>query len=153
MAMNDGTWARHANPWSVYTRVPVLLVLALAIWSRVWFGWWSLIAIGAVVVWIVVNPRAFPPPERLDSWASRGVLGERYWLARKFRPIPKHHERSALLLSSMAAASLLPMAWGLWVLNPWAAFGGALLSSVFKLWFVDRMAWLHDDMAGGREFS
>jgi hypothetical protein len=26
---------RHANPWSVYTRIPISLLLTVAIWSRV----------------------------------------------------------------------------------------------------------------------
>ncbi len=38
MAMDDTTWARHANPWSVWTRVPILPALALAIYSRAWIG-------------------------------------------------------------------------------------------------------------------
>lgn len=36
--MDDAAWARHANPWSVWTRVPILLLLALAIWSRAWIA-------------------------------------------------------------------------------------------------------------------
>ena len=34
--------------------------------------------------------------------------------------------------------------------DPWAAFLGATLASMFKLWFCDRMAWLADDMAAQR---
>lgn len=69
----DG-WRRHANPWSVYTRIPVPLLLTAAIWSRAWIGWWSLLPVAAVVVWTMVNPRVFPPPQSIDTWASRGVL-------------------------------------------------------------------------------
>ncbi|MBU4530240.1 MAG: hypothetical protein KUA43_07560 [Hoeflea sp.] len=147
MSMDDATWARHANPWSVWTRVPLLALLALAIWSRVWIGWWCLIPIAALIAWALYNPRAFPPPASLDNWASRAVLGERHWLARKTRPIPAHHARWAMILSILSAASILPLAYGLWVLDPWAAFAGAMLASVFKLWFCDRMAWLATDMA------
>ena len=71
MAMDDATWARHASPWSVWTRIPILPLLALAIYSRVWLGWWALVPTVLLLVWTVVNPRAFPPPARLDSWASR----------------------------------------------------------------------------------
>lgn len=59
MAMDDATWQRHVNPWSVWTRVPIIGLLVLAIWSRVWLGWWCLVPIAALVVWAVVNPRAF----------------------------------------------------------------------------------------------
>jgi hypothetical protein len=147
MMMDDATWARHANPWSVWTRVPILALLALAIWSRVWIGWWCLLPIGLLIVWIIINPRAFPPPARLDSWASQIVLGERYWLARKTNAIPAHHARWAMTLSVLSGLAIIPLVYGLWVLAPWAAFAGAMLSSVFKLWFCDRMAWLAADMA------
>lgn len=147
MAMNDATWARHANPLSFWTRVPILLLLTLAIWSHAWIGWWCLAPIAALVAWTFINPRAFPPPPHLDDWASKAVLGERHWLARKTTPIPAHHARSALVLSVLSGLSLIPLAYGLWTLDPWAAFLGATLASMFKLWFCDRMAWLASDMA------
>lgn len=147
MSMDDATWARHANPWSVWTRVPILGLLALAIWSRVWIGWWCLVPVAALIAWTLYNPRAFPPPASLDNWASQAVLGERHWLARKTRPIPLHHARWAMILSVLSAVSILPLGYGLWMLDPRATFAGAMLSSVFKLWFCDRMAWLAADMA------
>lgn len=151
MMMDDATWTRHANPWSFWTRVPILMLFALAVWSRVWIGWWCLIPIGLVCLWTIMNPRAFPPPAGLDNWASQVVLGERYWLARKSVPIPAHHAKAAVILSILSALSIIPMIYGLWVLDPWAAFSGAMLSSVFKLWFGDRMAWLYADMEAGTE--
>lgn len=147
MMMDDATWARHASPWSFWTRVPVLLLLALAIWSRVWVGWWCVVPIGLVIVWTLVNPRVFSPPASLDNWASQVVLGERYWLARKAAPIPAHHAKAAMILSILSGLSIIPLAYGLWVLDAWAVFAGAMLASVFKLWFGDRMAWLCADMA------
>ncbi|MCA8931790.1 MAG: hypothetical protein KDA49_04945, partial [Rhodospirillaceae bacterium] len=48
--MDDATWARHASPWSVWTRVPIALLLVLAIWSRVWLGWWALLPVALVGV-------------------------------------------------------------------------------------------------------
>ncbi|WP_422373465.1 DUF6653 family protein [Hoeflea sp.] len=146
MAMNDATWARHANPWSFWTRVPLLMMLTLAIWSRVWIGWWCLLPVAALVVWTFINARVFAPPADLDDWASRAVLGERSWLARKDDPIPPHHARAALVLSSLSGISLIPAVYGLWMLDPWAAFLGAALASAFKLWFCDRMAWLTSDL-------
>ncbi|TCD14421.1 DUF6653 family protein [Oricola cellulosilytica] len=146
MAMSDATWARHANPWSVWTRFPVLPLLALAIWSRVWIGWLSLVPIVLLVLWTFYNPRAFPPPASTDNWVSKGTFGERVWLNRKTIPIPAHHAAWARWLSVASGLSLLPMIWGLYALDPWAAALGALLASVFKIWFVDRMVWLYEDM-------
>ncbi|MAZ15645.1 MAG: hypothetical protein CL535_04855 [Ahrensia sp.] len=146
MAMDETTWDRHANPWSVYTRVPLMMVLAFAIWSRVWIGWWALLPVGLAIVWTFLNPRAFPPPASIDNWASKVTLGERLWLNRRARPIPRHHASWALGLSTASAVALLPMVYGLAVLEPFSAFLGALLASVLKLWFCDRMVWLYDDM-------
>ncbi|WP_299864254.1 DUF6653 family protein [uncultured Hoeflea sp.] len=147
MMMNDAAWARHANPWSFWTRVPILALIALAIWSRVWIGWWCLLPIAMLVGWTLYNPRAFPPPENLDDWTSQAVLGERHWLARKTTAIPAHHAKSAFILSVMSGLSILPLAYGLWALDGWAAFAGTALTIAFKLWFCDRMAWLAADMA------
>ena len=131
MAMTDATWARHANPLSGWTRLPILPLLA---------------PIGLLVAWTLLNPRAFPPPSSTDNWASKGTFGERAWLNRKSVPIPDHHARWAAGLSAASALSLIPMVWGLWALDPFAAALGAILASAFKIWFVDRMVWLYEDM-------
>ncbi|CUH46203.1 hypothetical protein RUA4292_00368 [Ruegeria atlantica] len=48
MGMKDEIWLRHANPWSVWTRVLTPLpLLALAIWSREWIDNWAWVAVGA----------------------------------------------------------------------------------------------------------
>ncbi len=124
--MDDAAWARHANPWSVWTRVPILPLLALAIWSRAWIGWWALLPVALLIAWTWVNPRIFPPPRSLDGWGSCAVLGERLWLARNAVPVPAHHRR----------------------LVPWAALTGLAIALVAKMWFLDRMVWLVADMAG-----
>lgn len=145
MAMDDVTWARHANPWSVYTRIPILACLAFAIWSRVWIGWWCLLPIIIIIAWTFYNPRAFPPPKSLDNWASKGVMGERIWLDRKAKPIPAHHARWAFWLMVGSSIGVMPLVWGLYALEPWAVVLGVLQVTLFKVWFVDRMVWLHED--------
>ena len=150
MGMSDGTWERHANPWSVWTRIPILPLLALAAFSRAWIGWWCLVPLAALVVWAWANPRAFPPPARLDSWSARGVMGERVWLARKQRPIPFQHARAANVLTAIAAGGLIPLAYGLVALDGWATIAGTAVAMLGKLWFVDRMVWLYDETARER---
>lgn len=54
--MTDDVWARHANPWSGWTRYSGLPLLILAIWSRVWWGWGAIAPILLVVLWIWLNP-------------------------------------------------------------------------------------------------
>lgn len=145
MGMDDAVWARHASPWSVWTRIPILPVLALAIWSRVWLGWWCLALIAALVVWIYFNPRVFPAPAHLNAWASKGVLGERVFLARKTKPIAQHHASWGILLSIVAGVGLIPLIYGLWALDVWLVVLGLTITVGAKLWFLDRMVWLLAD--------
>jgi hypothetical protein len=144
MAMDDRVWRRHANPWSGWTRVAILPLFVLAVWSRVWIGWWALVAVALVVVWTWANPRVFPEPRSHDAWMSRGVLGERVLLEHRAE-IPAGHARAANVLSWLAAPGAVLMAWGLWVLWWEGAVFGALLTMLPKLWFLDRMVWLHRD--------
>ena len=150
MGMGEATWARHANPWSVWTRIPILPLLALAVFSRAWIGAWAWPPVVLLLVWTWLNPRAFPAPARLDSWASRGVLGERIWLARHERAIPPEHARVAAILTAIAALGIVPLAYGLWALDGWATVAGVAISLLAKMWFVDRMVWLYDETARDR---
>lgn len=148
--MDEATWARHANPWSVWTRVAILPLMALAVWSRVWIGWWALLPVALLVAWTWLNPRAFPPPRSFESWAAKGVLGERLWIARREgAPLPERHRRLPLVLNGVSAAGLVPLVYGLVVLDAWATLFGLSVTMVGKLWFVDRMVWLYEDVRGG----
>lgn len=146
-AMDDGVWERHTNPWSGLTRIPVLPLAALALYGRLWIGWWCLVPLALLVVWTWANPRAFAPPAHTDNWMSRAVMGERVWLNAAAVPIPPHHARAAAWLSALTGLGLIPLVWGLWVFDPWATACGTVTVLLFKLWFLDRMVWLHGDMA------
>ncbi|MEM7042093.1 MAG: DUF6653 family protein [Pseudomonadota bacterium] len=146
MSMDDETWERHANPWSVYTRFTCLPLIALAIWSRVWLGWWSLLPMALAFVWTWYNPRAFPPSTCNDGWAFKGTQGERLFLNRKRVPIPRHHEIMAKWLTALSGVGAAIMIYGLVVFDVWATIGGLLVTMIGKTWFVDRMVWLYDDM-------
>ncbi|HEU4559603.1 MAG TPA: DUF6653 family protein [Longimicrobium sp.] len=144
--MDERAWARHANPWSVWTRNTALPLLSAAVWSRTWLGWWALAPVALAVLWTWLNPRLFPPPASTGSWASRAVLGERVWLNRGRIPVPEHHRRFPHVLSAVAAAGVPFVVWGLARLEPWPLLFGAALVYAGKLWFLDRMVWLYDDM-------
>ncbi|MEP5732495.1 MAG: DUF6653 family protein [Sulfitobacter sp.] len=144
MAMDDGVWLRHANPWSGWSRMVILPMFCLAVWSRVWIGWGALVPIALVLVWIWWNPRAFAPPHRFDAWMTKGVFGERIFIEHRDRIAP-HHLRAAKVLSLMSVPGGLIMLWGLWMLWWEGAVFGMLLCVLPKIWFVDRMAWIFDD--------
>ncbi|NVK12631.1 MAG: hypothetical protein HWE35_00460 [Rhodobacteraceae bacterium] len=146
MKMDDAAWARHANPWSVFSRMSVLPLMTLAIWSRVWLGWGALLPVLLVLAWAWWNPRAFAPPASTDNWASRGTFGERVFLNRAQVPVPRHHEMWAKGLAWVSGIGVIPWIHGLWALNPGTALAGLILMIGGKLWFVDRMAWLYQDM-------
>jgi len=146
MGMSESAWARHASPWSVYSRIATMPLLMLALWSMHWIGWWALLPLALVAAWLVANPRLFPPPKSTNSWASKATFGERVWLDRKAHPIPRHHERAAMITSSIAAAGTLAMLAGVALAEPAVFFAGGSVAFLGKLWFVDRMVWLFEDM-------
>ena len=145
-AMSDEVWARHANPWSVWTRFTVLPLLVAAIWSRVWIGWWVVLPCAATIIWTWLNPRLFAKPRSTDNWASMAVLGERVWLNRDSTPVPKHHWTMCRALGVVSALGMIVLAWGVIDLAIWPTLLGVVLVYAGKVWFLDRMVWLYHDM-------
>jgi hypothetical protein len=148
--MDDDTWARHANPWSVWSRTTVLPALILAAWSRVWLGWWALVPGVVGLLWTWLNPRLFGRPESMDNWASKAVLGERVWMNRDEEPVPAHHRWAPNILNVISAAGTLFVVWGVVQLAVWPTLFGAALVYAGKLWFLDRMVWLYEDTKHAR---
>ena len=141
-------WMRHANPLSVWTRFAVLPLLALAIWSREWIGWWSLAAVALVLVFMMVNPLLFPPPRSTRHWTSKGVLGERIWADRQKVEIPAQYLDSAVTNATYAiqVVGMAIMVYGLVELDLLAVVSGILITQTAKAWFIDRMVLLFEDM-------
>ena len=146
MRMDDTTWARHSNPWSVYTRFSCLPLIALAMWSRLWLGWWSLIPLALSLLWAWGNPRLFGPPKHTDNWASKGTFGERILMNRRSIPIPDHHECIVNILALASMPGVFILIYGLVALDIWPTVFGIVAVILLKAWFVDRMVWLYEDM-------
>jgi hypothetical protein len=145
--LEGDAWQRHANPLSVYTRIPIPPLLAAAIWSRNRIGWRSLVPVGLVCAWAAINPRAFPPPRSLDHWASRGVLGETFWSKRNEVPVPPRHRVAPNVLGAVSALGVPFIGRGLVVRDGWMVLFGLAVQMAGKVWFIDRMAILYDDVA------
>ena len=70
-------WKRHSNPLSVWTRILSHPLVYVPFWNRRWKQ-------GAgVAAWFAFDPVLFPEPEDDESWATRGVLGEELWTAKR----------------------------------------------------------------------
>ncbi len=146
LGMDDATWAKHANPWSGWSRMSILPLLGLAIWSRVWLGWGALWLVLAILIWTWLNPRLFGLPSNHHAWMTKAVLGERVWLASRSNPIPHHHAKVSRILNIAAVMGLIVLAYGLWQLDLGWAIAGLVTTMGAKLWFLDRMVWLLADM-------
>jgi hypothetical protein len=144
--LEGDAWQRHANPLSVYTRIPIPSLLVAAIWNRARTGRRSLVPVGLVCAWTAINPRAFPPPRSLDHWASKAVLGETYWAKRKEVPVPSRHRIAPNILGAVSALGVPPIVRGLVVRNGWMVLFGLAVQMAGKMWFLDRMAILYDDV-------
>ncbi len=145
--IDEHTWERSANPWSVWTRIASWPLAMLALWSLHWIGWWALVPLGLLAAWHWLNPRIFPPPASTKTWAARAIMGERIYLMRAFRPIPVYHANAATLLSIGSAIGGLLMAAGLFVAEPWVYLAGCVTVGLCKFWFLDRLVWLFDDVS------
>ncbi len=146
MGMDEAAWQRHANPWSVYSRMTILPLMTLAICARVWLGWGAVVPVALVCVWTWWNPRAFEAPTRTDTWASRVTFGERVLLNRHAIAVPAHHHQWAQALGGVAGIGLPFWIWGMWQLDLGMTLFGLALLFGGKLWMCDRMVWLYQDM-------
>ena len=145
--LSDRVWRRHANPWSVWTRLPILFLTSATLWYREVLGISQWVLLAVLAGWTWINPRVFPEPARFDSWASRSTLGERTWLDRRHHPIPRHHQAVIRMLIVVTAAGFVCLAIGLWRLEALPSVSGLLACYMGKLWFLDRMVWLQRETA------
>ncbi len=153
MGMGQVGWDRHANPRSVYSRFSILPLFAVAVWSRVWIGWYALVPIALVLVWTRVNPHLFSPPRTTMGWASRGVMGERVWINRGKVGIPESDAAWATGLSILSGVGVAPLAYGLWRLDLGWTVAGVAMIMIAKAWFLDRVVQLFYHMSDHPEYA
>lgn len=151
--LTSENWLKHANPWSVWTRYSVLPVIAIAFWSRVWVGWWSLCLVIPAIAWMFLNPVCFKKPKSTRNWASKAVLGERVFLNRDNINIPNHHKVIPNILNLISSIGLIASMYGIVYFYVWPTIFGISLTYLGKSWFLDRMVWLYEDMKDIPEYS
>lgn len=151
--LDDETWLRHANPKSVWTRFIILPFFVLAIWSRTWISWYALIPITVLVIWTAINPKFFKKPATTKSWSSKCVLGEKVWTNRKEIEVPNEHKTMINILTLIQLTGLVTLVFGLYYFNFWQTITGTVLIYLGKMWFLDRMVWLFEDMKEHPEYN
>ncbi len=148
--LDGDNWMKHTNPWSIWTRFATLPLVVVAFWSRVWIGWYCLIPIIALVIWIIINPTLFKKPKSIDNWGSKSVLGERFWAERKSNPVPNHHHTPVLILTILQTIGGITLMIGLWQLDLYLTIIGSITVYMAKMWFLDRMVWVYADMSNNK---
>jgi hypothetical protein len=78
------------------------------------------------------------------------VLGETFWAKRKEVPVPARHRVAPVVLGAVSAAGVPFVARGLVVRDGWMVLFGLAVQMAGKVWFIDRMAILYDDVAPAR---
>jgi hypothetical protein len=132
--LSEKTWERHANPWSGWSRVAIMPVLAAGLYSH------NLWVLGVVILWAIINPLVFSKPKRVDNWMSKGVLGEQLY----FQDGKKIKRDLPTLLSIVNAPVFLGFLYFGWQKELLPLILSGLLTIVIKFWFIDRMVILYE---------
>ena len=145
--LKDESWTRHSNPASVWTRFSVLPLLVVSIWCRKWIGRRFVVPLGLSTAWLFANPLFFKPPRSTKNWASKAVFGERIWVNQDRSELPdQFNSVMPNVASAYQAIGLAPLAYGLSKLKLGPTVGGILIVQGGKLWYLDRMVLLFDEM-------
>lgn len=137
----DRIWRRHANPWSVGTRIATHPLLYVPFWNRSWTQ-------GAVAaVWFGLNPVLFPEPADKTTWPARAVLGEAAWLEATLADLcaggAARRQRLRdpdTLLHAAGLALFVPTLWAAYHRRLGLTILGEVTSLGLQLWSVHRMA-------------
>jgi len=99
-AFRRAIFARHANPWSAWTRWASTPLVLVPIWTRRWTH------AALVAFWLAVNPVIFGKPRDQRAWSTRAMLGEELWITRRPRDaaMAVSAVTSAVALGAMIAA-------------------------------------------------
>ncbi|MGD6805570.1 MAG: DUF6653 family protein [Candidatus Bathyarchaeia archaeon] len=151
--LDNKNWMRHANPWSVRTRYSALPLIVIACWTRVWIGYWCILPIALSLAWMFLNPVLFSQPKSTNNWESKSVLGERVYANRNKIAIPQYHKKAPNILNVIAGVGMMLALYGVFVLSVWPTVMGVTLAYLGKSWYLDRMAWLYEDMKKLPEYS
>ncbi|OBJ71705.1 hypothetical protein A5643_07315 [Mycobacterium sp. 1274756.6] len=99
--MRRAVFARHASPWSAWSRWATTPLVLLPVWSRRWRD------AGLVAVWFALNPVVFPRPRDRSAWSTRAMLGEEQWIVDR----PRDLALAVNTAGGLALAAAVIAAW------------------------------------------
>ena len=141
--MTDEVWRRHANPWSVADALCGDSGNDPGGVERVWIGWWALVPVIAVSIWLWLNPRVFPAITEPHGWAAKGIFGEKLWLEEP-STVPAACRMVLRWLIVPGLCGTILLVWGLVELQIWPTVFGAALIVFAQLWRIDRLGRLYE---------
>lgn len=127
-AFEERFWTRHSNPKSGWSRVPLGAVIVYAVYHRNWR------VLGAALVWTVVNPFVFSPPETDEAWMTRGVLAEQWWIREQGNQTVGLDYPN--ICNTLGAIGFLYALYAAWRQSPKGATLGVVTSVGLKLWWA-----------------
>ncbi|SFS08320.1 hypothetical protein SAMN05216559_3402 [Halomicrobium zhouii] len=136
--LGEDFWARHTNPWSGYTRLPMGPVLLLGLYRRDWR------MVGLTLLYVLLNPILFPEPESKDAWISRSVLGEQLWLEDGHEVFEANLPG---LLNGLNAIAYCYGLYGAYKHNPRVTALGSGIALSCKLVYLDVLVRYYDEHA------
>jgi hypothetical protein len=135
--LKRAVFARHSNPWSAWTRWASAPLVLVPVWRR---SWRDAALVGA---WMALNPVVFPRPAEEQAWATRAVLGEEQWIAR--RPLDL-----AMAVDVAAAAAALVAVGAAYQRRAMPAAAATALEMGLLMAYWELMARYYDRSVGVR---
>ena len=137
----DWFWRRHSNPKSGWTRVPSGAIIIYALYRRNWQ------LLGVALMWTVVNPLLFSPPENEDAWMTRAVLAERWWVREENNRMVGLAYPS--VCNTAGALGFVYALYAAWRRSPKGATLGVVASVGLKLWWLKMLVKNYDQRTDG----
>ena len=135
--LEEQFWERHSNPKSGWSRTVLLPALLYAVYDRNW----RLAA--AAIVFTVVNPVLFSPPDDDSTWMTRVVLAERWWTRERRSRIFDGSYPNGLNLCNVPVSVYAFLA--AYRRRPVRAAVAGAASMALKFWYVAELVRRYDE--------